>query len=456
MSDSDSDKGSDIVELAKQFAPRSAEEMEKLSSQLMVPPRIGHQYVAQAAPGYDVEGLWHTFPCHGRTGYAAHACALHSTLDGIGVPTQLVPHPMMQIDVEQFPKDREERLLAWHKNVVGVPAAVIGSFPPDLDMLRRADSQGPLAFYVAFEATKVSAYGAQICNHPALTRLWCVSDFTARSYIDAGVDASKVRVVTPAICGATWAQALWRPARIQSEAAKSGTFIFGAQGTWHERKGFHDLIRAYFSAFKRTDDVELHIRTSYFGSQRLTLTEFERLVVSEIATIAREFGDESYPSSKRQPRIRLLTGTALTDAEVVDWLGFVDAYVNPSYGEGLGIPPIWAAAQGVPVISSSFGAVGELFARVDASYLFDHKLVPVPSEMFKHSALYAKGAEWGGYEVEDLATQLKSAFQGGRYRSVDTAMLVRHLFGDGAAMESVIAAVSDLVDQKFVQRWNLT
>jgi glycosyltransferase involved in cell wall biosynthesis len=456
---SEDEASAEIAEAKNRYAPASAEfksKHEQINRQMEgdVRDRLGYHYVAEPAEGHDVVGLWHTFPCGTRSGYAAHAVALHSMLERLGAPTMLAPFPGMDIDISKFPEDREPMLMRWLKTSVGIPKAFIASFPPDLRGLDR----GAPAFvsYVAFEASPMSEYARRLCAAPELTWIWCVSEFTRRCYIESGIDPNKICVVRPALCDGPWTPMLHqRPARTD------GPFVFGVNGSWHERKGFHKLVRAYLSAFSRSDNVILALRTSYFGSGRdqPLLMDFERQVLGEIGTIKLDYQKPGWES----PRFKLLGGTGVTDAELIEWLGGLDCYVNPSFGEGLGIPLIWAAAQGVPVVTSDFGAVGDLAREVssmpDASSafrVFPSKLTPVPRAMLKHSTLLSTKSCWGDYEVDALAAQMRAAYDAGRVRSVETAQDVTRRFSFDATRATLVAALREFVDEETLRSWSGT
>lgn len=443
-----------ISQASAAYVPLTEADQRSLDSQLKAMPTAGYQYVAEPAPGYDVEGIWHTFPCHGRSGYAAHAVALHWSLERLGIQTMLAPHPSMEIDIERFPKDREEMLMRWLKTPVGVPRAFIASMPPDLRGSRIGVSS--FASYVAFEALPVSEFAVRLCNDPGMKALWCVSPFTADCYTSSGVEGDKVLVVPPAICDGPWKAALEAPHPERQPVGVDAPFTFGALGTWHERKGFHHLVRAYFSSFRRSDLVQLAIRTSYQGDQRPTLTQFEEMVKSEIRKIAREFGDDNWPESKAMPRIRLLTGTSLTDEETVRWLGGLDVFVNPSFGEGLGIPPIWAMAQGVAVVTSDFGAVGELAVDVsrklgvEVGRVFAATMTRVPKEMLRHSAILSADSMWGGYEYGALAKAMADLYAAGPRRSDAVSAEVRKRFSFEQTRWPLLKALSRLVPRSLL------
>lgn len=438
------------------YVDRTADEIA-LIEQKFRGSGYSHSYVAPPAPGFDTHGLWHFFPCHSRQGYSAHAIALHSMLlDAMKIPTSLIPHRMAHVDVEQFPADRADMLLKWLSDAVGLAEALIVSLPPDLGMLGMTRA---LVNYVAGpESTSASEHAAKVCNDPGLTALWGVSPFTARAYTNAGVDPSKVFYVRPPMCDGPW-KSMFTPVD-QLDTAPRESFVFGTMGTWHERKGFHDLVRAYFRMFTRDEPVELHIRTSQFGGN-LTIRRFQEQIIAEIAEIAaKEFGDSDYPRSQKQPKIKLLTGTALTDREVIEWLGSLDCYVNPSYGEGLGIPHIWALAQGVPMISSDFGAVGELLTDLGVPTL-KTTMQQVPASMRGHSALFGDKSQWGVYSPHELGLSMRSWCDtwrrtGERIRTTIVAQHVRERFSYEACRPTLVPALRHVCRPETVEKWGLT
>lgn len=439
----------------EEFLDRTSDEVAVLERQFKGGGYGGQPpYVAAPAKGHDTKGLWHYFPAHARQGYAAHAIALQKLLlDELRVPTALVPHRMAGLDIETFPADRADMLTKWMADGVGLPEATIVSLPPETGMY---DSSRALVSYVAGpEATLASEFAVQMVNSDRLTALWCVSPFTARAYKAAGANPDKVFVVRPPICDGIWRDMFKPLADIKPRV--DGPFVFGALGTWHERKGFHDLVRAYFSEFKREHPVELHIRTSSMDS-KLTIKKFEELVISEIALIAKnEFGDDNYPASKKQPRIKLLTGTALTEQQLIDWIGSVDCFVNPSYAEGLGIPQMWALAQGVPLVTSNFGAVGEFMndpTTPSGGAVFASVLVPVPVSMRAHSPIWGAQASWGGYDIADLAeAMLEMASK--RLRFQETAQYTRTYFSNKECAPSLKTALAQLCRPEVFKSWGL-
>lgn len=448
--------------LEDDYQDRTAEEMDALTEQFTSSLHAGvgpRNYVAKPAPGFDVNGLWHCFGTASRSGYAAHAVAIHWLIaDKLGIPMQLVPHRNQDIDIEKFPSDRYDMLFEWHKSAVGIPQMLLCSYPPEV--AAELDGIGPpLVPYCAFEGTKVGKDMSDLCNSKVFRSVWVVSDFVRKSMIEGGVEPSRVRHIRPPVCDGPWTMF---PAETL-ERAKSrpvtpdDPFVFGALGTWHKRKGFHDLIRAYFQKFRREDPVKLVLRTSAFG-ERVTIREFKERLTKEIAEIASELGDDDFPSSKRQPKLQLLLGTDASDAEIIEWLASLDCYANATYGEGLGIPHIWAKANGVPMVSTSYGAVGELLEETASTassldVLIPHRLEKVDPEMCRLALMFDRDTEWGVYDIEDLGLSMTYQYDQGRRFDHAAAGFVLDEFSAERCAPLLKEALHGVIRTEWAEKW---
>jgi glycosyltransferase involved in cell wall biosynthesis len=449
-----SDNPDETEETEETYQDRTAEEVQALTETFQ---RTGANYVAQPAPGYDVHGLWHCFGSHQRTGYALHAIALHWMLSkSLEITTELIPHRHVDVDVEKFPADRYDMLFKWMKSPVGYPHLLFASYPPEVAMHMRAVGPPPIP-YCAFEGTRVSSFCRDLCNGPVFKQVWVVSDSVRNAMIAGGVDPARVLTVRPPVCDGPWTM----PGRKESDPERP--FTFGALGTWQKRKGMHDLVRAYFGEFKREENVQLVIRTSAFSSVN-TIREFKTDLTEEIAELASEFGDDDFPRSKKMPKLRFLIGTDATDQQVIDWLASLDCYANPSYGEGLGIPHIWAKANGVPMVSTGYGAVGDLLAeieensndlRVSRDVLVPHTLAPVDEEMLRIALMFEAESQWGVYDAAEFGRGMRKAFEAGYEYDEAGAAYVRQAFSLENCVPTVKQALTDLVDADQVKAWNL-
>jgi glycosyltransferase involved in cell wall biosynthesis len=446
------------------YEDRTHDEIEALEERFRAP--AGTNYVAKAAPGWDTHGIWHAFGAGHRTGYATHAVSLHWMLTQLGITTQLIPHRNLDIDIEAFPEDRYDMLFEWHKNAVGFPHLLFSSFPPEVSA--ELDGLGPpLIPYCAFEGTKVSKVCRDLCTGPAFASIWVVSESIKRAMVEGGVPEERVRVVRPMLWGGPWKGLSMERLRAHAEAdfangwagTEDDPFLFGAMGTWQKRKGWHDLLRAYFGAFKRSDPVKLVIRTSAFG-EMVSIRQLKELVTEDVAAIAAEFGDNNFPQSKAMPKLQFLLGTDETDQGVIDWLGSLDCYANATYGEGLGIPHVWAKAQGVPMISSTYGAVGEMLGDLMAAgavhdQLVPHRLVPVDPEMLRIALMFDRDCEWGAYDVESFGEAMSIQFEQGRRVDVEGAAVTREVFSPEVCVPAVREGLRALLDEEWAAKWNL-
>jgi len=440
------------------YEDRSVEEMAALERRFMNPHGRGN-YVAKPAPGFDTHGVWHCFGTGSRSGYATHAIAMHWMLSkGLGIPAQLVPHRNQDIDIERFPADRYDMLFGWHKEGVGHPHMLLCSYPPEV--ASELDGMGPpLVPYCAFEGTKVGEFTRELCNGRAFHSVWVVSDFVRNALLSGGVAASRVSVVRPPVCDGPWS--MYPEADLRRAKSRPITpddpFVFGALGTWQKRKGFHDLIRAYFSSFKRDEPVKLVVRSSAFG-EYVTIRQFKERVTAEVAEIAREFGDDDFPTSKKQPRLQFLLGTDATDQDIIEWLASIDCYANATYGEGLGIPHIWAKANGVPLVSTGFGAVGELLHEVADHGAIDtivaHWCEPVDEEICRIALMFDRDSQWGMYEPRELGNAMQQQYEQGR-RYDPTASMITEMFSVERCLPGLRAAMRGVVGSEWAEKWDL-
>jgi len=437
---------SDTKPAEVEYEERTQTELDGLRKQFQKPGSFaGANYVAPPAPGHDVKGLWHSFDSHGRTGYAAHAVGLHATLEAIGYQVQLIPHRNQDIDIEQFPKDRKELLLKWNKNAVGIPSLCILSRVPQ-EAWEMRELGPPIVPYCAFEGDVISDVVAQICRGEVFKQIWTVSPFVRDAFIRSGVPEKRVVALPPLLFGGPWEiNEHWL---LEGTGKKEPeTFVFGTVGTWQKRKGLLDLVRAYFGAFKREDGVVLRVHTSPMSATE-TIKMFQERVLKDLAPIAAEFGDDDYPRSKKMPRIVLDLGTDKSDTELCRWIDNLDCYVAPSYGEGLGIPAVWAKGIGLPIVATGFGAVGDMIKEsdVDRETVVPFKLAPVDPDMLRANAMFDLSTQWGVYEPFQFGTAMRIAFERGRVIDREGAQRVHWRHGLENVKKLVGDAVGALVD----------
>lgn len=440
------------------YKDRPVDEMKALEKSFQRAPI--RNYVAPPADGYDVHGIWNCFGTQHRTGYAAHALALHWMLSKtLGIKTQLTPHRSLDIDIERFPEDREKILFEWTKEAVGHPHLLIVNFPLEVAAEMEEAAHGIIPF-CAFEGDRVSRYAKDLTMGPIFHHVWVVSEFVKSAFLAAGIPSERVDVVRPMLTDGFWKMTPIEQLQAQKNrpVTHDDPYVFGTVGTWQKRKGMHDLVRAYFKHFKREEPVTLVIRTSPL-SGNTTIRKFKEEVTQEISEIAKELGDSNFPLSKKQPKLVFELGTDLSDQALIDWLGTLDGYVSPSYGEGLGIPHIWSKAQGVPLITSGYGAVGQMVVETQQAvgatldHLFPFQLTPVDPAMLKLGLMFERRTNWGTYANDDLAREMRNAMEhSGRRVDVNAATYIREAFGP-ATLGGLKEALRKVLDKDAAEKW---
>ena len=354
-----------------------------------------------------------------RTGRGGERLCL--ALERMGVPVKVIPHRVMDIDADLVPEERYEQVSKWISAPIGLGELLIVVMPP-MECAQMRGLGRRLVGYTTHECDRVSAEAAACAA--GLDMLWAQSAFAASAYEKAGVPRSQIRVLDPPLVGGPWeARVTARVPRVSEQHP----YRFGMVGQWIPRKGFDSLIRAYYTAFAGNEPVRLCIRTSPFGS--MSISEFDRVVTARVHQIRSEWAGRT-----AFPRISIETGTEARDQELIDWVGQLDCYVNSSFGEGVGVPQAYALAQGVPMITTGFGAVGGTYTEVVAdllpSYqLLDHRMVPIDREQLRVNRIYDYRQEWGSYDVAQLAQFMKADFARGPERWPEVAARAREKFG---------------------------
>jgi glycosyltransferase involved in cell wall biosynthesis len=464
MSDTDAtDKTSET-----QDAPTLSEASARSSGEMLSAIRQGAQqgvfravdYVAEPAPGFNTRGVWFSAGLNYRSGYAHVALADALLIKSLGVPSFFIPHRAEMIDWDIVPEDRKGLLEEYQRDVVGIGELLIAEWPPH-EAIRMTGVTDGFVMRTTAETDRVSQMAADMCNIDAVDKVWFPSEFARQSFIAGGVKEERTRTLLPPVIGDHLG--LWQPKIVPNTAPidESNPFNFGAMGTFQARKGFTHLIRAYYSAFSAADPVVLTIRTSPFGRFR-TIQELRIEIERQVRLIRADFGPES--TNKGFPRIRFLVGTELTDKQMIEWLGSLDCYANPSFGEGTGLPLLYARASGVPIVTNLFGGVAEsmggdfgaaLMQYLDGnkhSYdsIVPHTLKNIPSEMLRMNSIFEADLKWADYVPQEMGEAMRWQFERGRRRNELGARITANKFSAERLRPIFLDALSELVD---VSRW---
>ena len=140
-----------------------------------------------------------------------------------------------------------------------------------------------------------------------------------------------------------------------------GICTFGTAGALDEgglRKNVQRVIDLFVKAFPGRTDVRLKVK------------------ITPRSPMVKTYND---------PRVEVVN-TGLAPEALADWYRSLTCYVNASYGEGFGLHLLEAMGCGVPLISTTFSAVGEVFDK-GVGYEVDYKLIEAKNKIY--SGLWA-------------------------------------------------------------------
>jgi glycosyltransferase involved in cell wall biosynthesis len=221
----------------------------------------------------------------------------------------------------------------------------------------------------------------------ARDEVWVPSEHNVETYRRGGIPESKLRIL-----GGTLDFDLFKPgAEPLDLGTEPGRFVFLSNFDFNERKGWTQLLHAWAQAFGADDPVCLVLKAT-------NLVKGDDYVRERIEQFLRsEFGPQG-TSDLAPIEIRPLR---LDDPELPGLYAAADAFVLASRGEGWGRPYMEAMAMGLPTIGPDFG--GSLaFMNGGNSWLFNGKLVPVPTDAEVYGGLYT-GHNWLEPDVDSIA-----------------------------------------------------
>jgi glycosyltransferase involved in cell wall biosynthesis len=149
---------------------------------------------------------------------------------------------------------------------------------------------------------------------------------------------------------------------VPARRLESSPFRFLHVSSGFPRKGVDVLLAAWAAAFKRPDDVELIIKT--FPN-----------IHNDVERLLTDFASR-YPNAAP---ISLINHDIDTTAMRALYFG-ADAVVNPTRGEGFGLPMAEAQALGVPVITTGFGGHTD-FCTNETAWLCDYRFAPARTHL---------------------------------------------------------------------------
>jgi glycosyltransferase involved in cell wall biosynthesis len=151
---------------------------------------------------------------------------------------------------------------------------------------------------------------------------------------------------------------------------------FGTAGALDEgglRKNVQRVIDLFRAAFPDRTDVRLKVK------------------ITPRSPMVNTHGD---------PRVEVVN-TGLPPHALADWYRSLTCYVNASYGEGFGLHLIEAMGCGVPLVSTTFSAVGEVF-DAGVGYEVSYRLIEVQNKIYS--------GRWADPNDDELIARMRDVY----------------------------------------------
>lgn len=245
------------------------------------------------------------------------------------------------------------------------------------DMQRRIRSSGKSVAFATFETFGPPAHWAEILN--TNDAVICPSLFNEKVFRHAGVTKPIFHIPH---CIDT---AIYNTNAVAPKKYPEFTFLFF--GTWKQRKGWPQLVEAWFREFDIKDNVRLVLKTDRITQAQRDMDEIKRQV-----GIKKDFAPISF-----ETRI-------LTEIEVPQLIKQSDCLVSPTLGEGFGIPGLQAMALGVPVIITNYSGCQDYANEETATLIEPSKFIVLGS---MDSIPQFRNLRWANVTVESVAKAMR-------------------------------------------------
>ena len=205
------------------------------------------------------------------------------------------------------------------------------------------------------------------------------------------------------------------------------SFIFYSISQWHNRKGWNELLSAYFDEFSSDDNVTLIIKTSPINSS------LQHMIIDDIRVIKDKF------KHKQTARLVVIPNI-ISEREVLSIHRSGHCYVAPHHGEGWGMPIHDAIMFRKQIIATKFGGVIE--------FLDDECFYPVPFDMVSVSGMGWNGAyeatqKWAQPDVVALKLIMRNVYS--NYRQYAWKNMLMNDGIERLSFDNVFASIGNLL-----------
>ncbi|XP_061985098.1 uncharacterized protein LOC133704316 [Populus nigra] len=232
-----------------------------------------------------------------------------------------------------------------------------------------------------FETDRVNAEHVKRCNR--MDYVWVPTDFHVSTFVQSGVDPSKVVKVVQAVDVEFFDPLKYEPLDLVSignlvlgsgkkDLDSKIEFVFLSVFKWEYRKGWDVLLKAYLKEFSRIDGVALYLLTNPYHSDR----DFGNKIVEFVEDTGIEEPVKGWAPI-------YVIGTHIAQVDLPRMYKAAHAFVLPSRGEGWGRPLVEAMSMSLPVIATNWSGPTEYLTEENSYPLLVDRMSKVMEGPFE-------------------------------------------------------------------------
>lgn len=214
---------------------------------------------------------------------------------------------------------------------------------------------------------------------------------------------------------------------LEIESLSNDSFVFYSIFQWHNRKGWRELLSAYFDEFNSNENVSLIVKTNPINPS------LQNEIINNVISLKSDF------SYKETPKLVLLP-YVMSEEEILSIHKRGHCYVAPHHGEGWGMPIHDAIMAGKQIIATKFGGVIE-FLQEESFHSIPFKMSPVTG--MEWNAAYSPNQSWASPDVGELKKIMRDVFS--NYKKYISKNMVMNKDIDKISFNSILVLVKSLI-----------
>ncbi len=211
------------------------------------------------------------------------------------------------------------------------------------------------------------------------------------------------------------------------DGIRGDSFKFYSISQWHNRKGWNELISAYFDEFNSDDNVSLVVKTNPINHL------LQEKIKEDVIAIKSNFSNK-----KTAPLV--LIPSIISEQEILSIHKSCHCYVAPHHGEGWGMPIHDAIMSGKQIIATKFGGVIE-FLDDDAFHPIPFKMVPVTG--MEWNCAYGDYQKWAQPDVAALKSIMRDVYKNFRSYIKKNMLINKNI--ESLSIDSITSLIKSII-----------